>query len=530
MTGGREVDPDRPGGVTDSGLPVEAAYGAGPPTPPGPGSFPFTRGLRPDGYRGRLWTMRQYSGFGSAGETNRRFRYLLEQGETGLSTAFDLPTQMGYDSDAPEAAGEVGRVGVPIDTVEDMARLVEGIPLDRVTISMTINAPASLLLLLYELAAELRGIGPDRLGGTIQNDILKEYAARGTYILPPGPSLRLVTDTFAYCRRRLPRWNPISISGYHIREAGATAVQEIGFTLADGIAYVEAALDAGLAVDEIGPRLSFFLNVGSDFFEEVSKFRAARRLWAEIMRERFGATQARSQQLRVHAQTGGATLTAQQPLNNTVRVALQALAAVCGGVQSLHTNGYDEALALPSEEAATIALRTQQILAYESGAARVADPLGGSHLVEDLTERLAAGARGLIEEIDRRGGAVAAIEQGFYQREIQESAYRDQQALDRGRRTVVGVNRFQAGGRGALPILRIDPALEAEQVAALGRVRSRRDGGRVTRLLDQVRRAAGGTANLLDPMREALAAEASVGEVCSVLVAEFGRYRPVASI
>ncbi len=497
---------------------------------PGPGCFPFTRGVRPDGYRSRLWTMRQYAGFGSAAETNRRFRYLLERGETGLSTAFDLPTQMGYDSDAPEARGEVGRVGVPIDTLDDMARLVKGLPLDRVTLSMTINAPASVLLLLYELAALGRGFAPEGLGGTIQNDILKEYAARGTYILPPEPSLRLITDTFAYCSRRLPRWNPISISGYHIREAGATAVQEIAFTLADGIAYVEAARRAGLAIDAIGPRLSFFFNVGSDLFEEVAKFRAARRLWAAIMRDRFGAATPRAQQLRVHAQTSGAALTAQQPLNNTARVALQALAAVLGGVQSLHTNGYDEALALPSEQAAAIALRTQQIVAFESGAARVADPLGGSHLVEALTEQLAAEATALLEAVDRRGGAVAAIEQGFYQLQIQEAAYRSQQALERGARVVVGVNRFVEPEQGAIPIFRLDPALERAQRRRLRAVRRRRSPGAVAAALDGVRRAAAGRDNLLDAIRPALAAEASLGEVCQALVDVFGRYRPLAPI
>ncbi|HUY98350.1 MAG TPA: methylmalonyl-CoA mutase family protein [Verrucomicrobiae bacterium] len=517
--------------VSDSGIVLEPVYPAGPSTPPLPGSYPFTRGLRPEGYRQRVWTMRQYTGFGSARATNRRFHYLLDQGETGLSTAFDLPTQMGYDSDAPEAKGEVGRVGVPIDTLDDMELLLDRIPLDRVTTSMTINAPASLLLLLYELVAERRGIPADRLGGTIQNDVLKEYAARGTYILPPRPSLRLITDTFAYCRERLPRWNPISISGYHIREAGATATQEVGLALADGIAYVEAARAAGLTVDDLGPRLSFFFNVGNDFFEEVAKFRAARQLWAELMRDRFGATSARSQQLRVHAQTGGATLTAQQPLNNTVRVAIQALAAVLGGVQSLHTNGYDEALALPSEQAATIALRTQQILAHESGVARVADPLGGSHLIETLTQRLAADAAALIAEVDRRGGAVAAIEAGFYQQVIQDSAYQAQRAQERGERVVVGVNRFRDDGDAPpVPILRIDPELEREQAASLRAVRARRDPQRVAASLEHVRAAARGSANLLWPMRHALQAEASLGEVCGVLVEVFGRYRPSAGI
>ncbi|HUY61303.1 MAG TPA: methylmalonyl-CoA mutase family protein [Candidatus Dormibacteraeota bacterium] len=516
---------------TESGLPLDPVYLPGHPEPPPPGVPPFTRGVRADGYRSRRWTMRQYAGFGSAAETNRRFHYLLERGQTGLSTAFDLPTQMGYDSDDPMAAGEVGRVGVPIDSLTDMEVLLEGIPLDRVTTSMTINAPASLLLLLYELAAERQGIPAAALGGTIQNDILKEYAARGTYIFPPRPSMRLVTDTLAYCRDHLPRWNPISISGYHIREAGATAPQELAFTLADGIAYVEAALAAGLVVEEFAPRLSFFFNVGNDFFEEVAKFRCARQLWAGIMRERFGATTPRAQALRFHAQTGGATLTAQQPLNNVVRVALQALAAVCGGAQSLHTNGYDEALALPSEAAATVALRTQQILAEESGVAAVADPLGGAHLVEDLTERLAVEATALIEEVDRRGGAVAAIEQGFYQAAIQESAYRLQQATERGARVTVGVNRYRDAGESvAIPVLRVGPELEREQVASLQARRAARDGTAVEQALDAVRRTAAGSENLLPVMRQALALEATVGEVCSALRDVFGRYRPPSTL
>jgi methylmalonyl-CoA mutase N-terminal domain/subunit len=474
--------------------------------------------------------MRQYAGFGSAATTNQRFRYLLEQGQTGLSVAFDLPTQMGYDSDAPEAAGEVGKVGVAIDTLEDMRVLCHGLPLDRVTTSMTINAPASLLLLLYQLAAQEQGTAPELLGGTIQNDILKEYAARGTYIFPPRPSMRLITDTFAYCHRVMPRWHPISISGYHIREAGATAPQELGFAISDGIAYVEAAVAAGLELEEFAPRLSFFFNVGNDFLEEVAKFRAARRLWAEIMEERFGAKGPRSRQLRFHAQTGGATLTAQQPLNNVVRVSLQALAAVLGGAQSLHTNSFDEALSLPSEQAVTLALRTQQLLAFESGVARVTDPLGGSHLVEELTEQLVVAARALIAEVDRRGGAVAAIEQGFFQEQIQESAYRHQQLVESGERVIVGVNRFQDELPVEVPILRIDPELEREQRERLARHREQRSWAATERALDAVEAVATGTANLLPAMLEALAAGATVGEICDRLRRVFGTFQPRTSI
>src|ERR1700681_1956956 len=448
------ADPDV-SAETESGLPLEPFYVEQGEGWPPPGDFPFARGLRADGYRSRLWTMRQYAGFGSAEQTNERFHYLLRAGQSGLSVAFDLPTQMGYDSDDPVAHGEVGKVGVAIDSLEDMELLMRGIPQDRVTTSMTINAPAAVLLLLYELAAERKGIDAATLGGTIQNDILKEYAARGTYIFPPRPSMRLVTDTFAYCAQRLPRWNTISISGYHIREAGATAPQEIAFTLSNGIAYVQAAIDAGLRIDDFAPRLSFFFNVSNDFFEEVVKFRAARALWAEVMHDRFGATGERSLQLRFHAQTSGATLTAQQPLNNVVRVSLQALAAVCGGTQSLHTNSYDEALALPSEQAAEIALRTQQVLGHESGAAKVTDPLGGSHLVEALTNELMDGARALMGRVDELGGAVAAIEAGFYQQQIQESAYRYQRQVEAGERVIVGVNRFTETSQREVEILRI---------------------------------------------------------------------------
>ena len=515
-----------PGDHTDSWLPLEPVYTAAAHDPPAPGTFPYVRGVRADGYRGRLWTMRQYAGFGSAEETNSRFRYLLDAGQTGLSVAFDLPTQMGYDSDASAARGEVGKVGVAIDSLADMEVLVNAIPLDRVTTSMTINATASILLLLYELAAEKQGIAPQSLGGTIQNDILKEYAARGTYIFPPRPSMRLVTDTFAYCQRRLPRWNTISISGYHIREAGATAPQEIALTLANGIAYVQAAVDSGLEVDAFAPRLSFFFNVNNDFLEEVAKFRAARLLWAGIMKDRFHAADERSMMLRFHAQTGGATLTAQQPLNNIVRVSLQALAAVLGGTQSLHTNSFDEALALPSEQAAEIALRTQQVIAHESGVARVADPLGGSYLIEELTGQVADAARELMQRIDDMGGAVAAIEQGFYQSEIAESAFRHQQQVESGERVVVGVNRFTETVAHDVELMSINAELETAQVARLTAVRATRDQGAVDKALAVVADTASGTENLLDAMRVALAAYATVGEVCDTLRPIFGAYQP----
>jgi methylmalonyl-CoA mutase N-terminal domain/subunit len=512
---------------TESGLPLRDVYlAAGTPESPPPGRYPYTRGLRAEGYRGRLWTMRQYAGFGSAAQTNERFHYLLAAGQTGLSCAFDLPTQMGYDSDDPMARGEVGKVGVAIDSLEDMEMLMRGIPQDEVTTSMTINAPASLLLLLYELTAERKGIDARSLGGTVQNDILKEYAARGTFIFPPRPSMRLVTDSFAYCAERLPRWNTISISGYHIREAGATAPQEIAFTLSNGIAYVQAAVDAGLAVDDFAPRLSFFFNVSNDFFEEVAKFRAARAIWAEVMRDRFGARDPRSLGLRFHAQTSGATLTAQQPLNNVVRVAIQALAAVCGGTQSLHTNSYDEALALPSRQAAEIALRTQQVIGYESGAAAVADPLGGSYLVEQLTADLVEASKALMSRVEERGGAVSAIEEGFYQHEIQDSAYRHQQLVESGERVIVGVNKFTETSQPEVDILRIGADLEAAQVERLEGLRSRRDNDAVTRSLDAVRRTARGNDNLLPVMREALAAYATVGEICNALRDVFGVHRP----
>ncbi len=474
--------------------------------------------------------MRQYAGFGSAEQTNERFHYLLRAGQSGLSVAFDLPTQMGYDSDDPVAHGEVGKVGVAIDSLDDMELLMRGIPQDQVTTSMTINAPAAVLLLLYELAAERKGIDAETLGGTIQNDILKEYAARGTYIFPPRPSMRLITDTFAYCAERLPRWNTISISGYHIREAGATAPQEIAFTLSNGIAYVQAAIDAGLDVEDFAPRLSFFFNVSNDFFEEVAKFRAARALWAEVMRERFGARGERSLQLRFHAQTSGATLTAQQPLNNVVRVSLQAMAAVCGGAQSLHTNSYDEALALPSQQAAEIALRTQQVIGHETGAANVTDPLGGSHLVEALTHQLIDESRALMRRVEEHGGAVAAIEAGFYQEQIQESAYRHQRLVEAGERIIVGVNEFTETSQPSVPILRIDADLEAAQIERLERMRAARSSAAVQTSLDALRAGAAGTANLLPLMRTALAAHATVGEVCGVLREVFGVHHPVVTV
>ena len=517
-------------GETESGLPLEPFYAGHPDDWPPPGDFPFTRGIRADGYRSRLWTMRQYAGFGSAEQTNERFHYLLRAGQSGLSVAFDLPTQMGYDSDDPMAHGEVGKVGVAIDSLDDMELLMRGIPQDRVTTSMTINAPASVLLLLYELAAEGKGITASSLGGTIQNDILKEYAARGTYIYPPRPSMRLVTDTFAYCAQRLPHWNTISISGYHIREAGATAPQEIAFTLCNGIAYVQAALDSGLGIDDFAPRLSFFFNVSNDFFEEVAKFRAARALWAEIMRERFGARSERSMHMRFHAQTSGASLTAQQPLNNVVRVALQALAAICGGTQSLHTNSFDEALALPSEQAAEIALRTQQVVGHELGAANVTDPLGGSHLVESLTEALMDESRTLMGRVEDLGGAVAAIEAGFYQQQIQDSAYRYQRQVESGERVIVGVNRFTETSQRHVEILRLDAQLEAEQIERVAGMRAKRSSPAVTRALDALHRGAEGSDNLLPLMRDALASRATVGEVCGALRDVFGVYHPQVAV
>ncbi|MCL4424009.1 MAG: methylmalonyl-CoA mutase family protein [Firmicutes bacterium] len=519
--------------VTGSGLPAERLYTPEALAPMDyirdlgfPGEYPFTRGVQPTMFRGRPWTMRQYAGFGDAEETNRRFRYLLEQGQTGLSIAFDLPTQVGYDSDHPMAEGEVGRVGVAIDTLEDMESLFQGIPLDKVSTSMTINAPAAILLSMYIAVAEKQGVDPRVLSGTIQNDILKEYAARGTYIFPPQPSMRIITDIFDYCSKNLPEWNTISISGYHIREAGCTAVQEVAFTLADGVAYVQAAIGRGLDIDEFAPRLSFFFNSHMDFFEEVAKFRAARRLWARIMKEQFGAKNPRSWMLRFHTQTAGSTLTAQQPDNNVIRVVLQALAAVLGGTQSLHTNSRDEALALPTEESVRIALRTQQIIAYESGVTETIDPLGGSFYVEDLTNRIEAGAREYLDRIARMGGAVAAVEQGFIQREIQESAYRYQKEVEARRRTVVGVNAFQTPEVPSWDLLRVDPAVGKRQKEKLARVKSRRDNGAVRAALEELHRAARGEENFLPPILEAVRAYCSLGEIIGVLREVFGEYHP----
>jgi methylmalonyl-CoA mutase N-terminal domain/subunit len=470
--------------------------------------------------------MRQYAGFGSAEETNQRFRYLLGAGQTGLSVAFDLPTQMGFDSDHPRAEAEVGRVGVAIDSLADMEALLADIPLTEVSTSMTINATASILLLLYQLVAEKQGVPPEKITGTTQNDILKEYTARGTYIYPPKPSMRLITDHFAYCRDNLPRWNTISISGYHMREAGCTAVQEVAFTIADGIAYVEAAIEAGLDVDDFAPRLSFFFACHMNFFEEVAKFRAARSLWGRIMKERFGAKDEKSMMLRFHTQTGGATLTAQQPENNIVRTALEALAAVLGGTQSLHTNSYDEALSLPSEKAATIALRTQQVLAFESGVVDAADPLGGSWLVESLTDEIEARARDYIERIDSMGGAVEAIESGWIKQEIEEAAYRIAQGVESGSRIVVGVNKFAGEKEEAVEVHALDPDLRKRQLARLEQVRKERDQGSVDRALKELEEAARGNDNLLYPMKEALAAYGTLGEVADVLRGVFGEYEP----
>jgi methylmalonyl-CoA mutase N-terminal domain/subunit len=489
-----------------------------------PGEFPFTRGPYQDMYRGRPWTIRQYAGFASAEETNQRFRYLLDRGQTGLSVAFDLPTQLGYDSDDPRAAGEVGRTGVAIDSIADMELLFDEIPLGEVSTSMTINAPAALLLLLYELVGEQQGVSADKLRGTAQNDILKEYIARGNYIFPPRPSMRITTDLFAYCAERIPKWNTISISGYHIREAGSTAVQELAFTLANGIAYCTAAVEAGLSPDDFGERLSFFFNAHNHFFQEVAKFRAARRLWARIMKERFGATNPKAQALRFHAQTGGSTLTAQQPENNVVRVAVQALSAVCGGAQSIHTNGFDEALALPSERSAHIALRTQQLLAHEAGGTDTADPLGGSYFIEALTEELEVGAWELIERIDELGGAVAAVEQGFIQEEIDQAAFRWQQEVEGGERVIVGVNRFIEGDEESIELHRLDPEAERRQLQRTARVRAERNAQQADAALAAVREAARGEVNLLPPMREALQARSTVGEICNVLREEFGMY------
>jgi methylmalonyl-CoA mutase N-terminal domain/subunit len=491
-----------------------------------PGEYPFTRGVQPTMYRGRFWTMRQYAGYATAEETNARYKFLLAQGQTGLSVAFDLPTQIGYDADDPIAEGEVGKVGVSISSLEDMESLFDGIPLDQVSTSMTINAPAAVLMAMYIAVANKQGVAPEKLRGTIQNDILKEYVARGTYIFPPRPSMRLITDTFAYGRDHVPHWNTISISGYHIREAGATAVQEVAFTLANAIAYVQAAMDAGLAVDDFAPRLSFFFNAHNHLLEEVAKFRAARRLWARIMRGRFGTQNPRSCQMRFHTQTAGCTLTAQQPENNVVRVTLQALAAVLGGTQSLHTNARDEALSLPTQESVQIALRTQQIIAHESGVADTIDPLAGSYYVEHLTDEIERLARACIERIDGMGGALAAVESGYMQREIQESAYRYQKAVERGDEVIVGVNRFAVDEDHPPSLLRVDPAVGRQQSARLAALRARRDNARVQVALADLRAAAQGTDNLFPPILIAVEAYATTGEICGVLREEFGEYQP----
>jgi methylmalonyl-CoA mutase N-terminal domain/subunit len=514
--------------LTDSGVPIAPIYRADDASTDNsePGKYPFTRGIYPSMYRGRLWTMRQYAGFSSAKDSNERYRYLLEKGQTGLSVAFDLPTQLGLDSDDPRAEGEVGKVGVAIDSLWDMRVLFNEIPLDKVTTSMTINAPASVLLLLYELVAEEQGVASNKIGGTIQNDILKEYAARGTYIFPPRPSMRLITDTFAYCQERIPRWNTISISGYHIREAGATAVQEIAFTLADGIAYVDAAIKAGLDVDQFAPRLSFFFVSNPNFLEEVAKFRAARRLWAKIMKDRFGAKDSKSMMLRFHTQTSGASLTAQQPLNNVVRTTIEALAAVLGGTQSLHTNSFDEALALPTEESATLALRTQQIIGFESGVTATTDPLAGSYVVEHLTSELEQRAEAVIAEIDAMGGAVSAIEAGWVQGQIADASYEYQRLVESGERVVVGMNRFVENKDSATPLFRTNEAVAREQTDALAKLRSERDNDATRAALADLRTAAEGDTNILIPMREALGRFATIGEVCGVLREVWGEYRP----
>ena len=495
-----------------------------------PGEYPYTRGVQPTMYRGRLWTMRQYAGFATAEDTNRRYRFLLDQGQTGLSVAFDLPTQIGYDSDHPLAQGEVGKVGVTIDSLKDMEILFDQIPLDKVSTSMTINSPAAVLLAMYIAVAENHGVASKDLRGTIQNDILKEYSARGTYIFPPKPSMRIITDIFSFCSEKVPQWNTISISGYHIREAGSTAVQEVAFTLADGIAYVEAALEAGLDVDEFGPRLSFFFNAHLDFLEEIAKFRAARRLWATIMRDRFKAKDPRSMMMRFHTQTAGCTLTAQQPKNNIVRVAFQALSAVLGGTQSLHTNSMDEAFALPGEEAVQIALRTQQLIGYESGVVDTVDPLGGSYYIEELTKEIFNRAKEYIDKIDEFGGAASAIEQGFIQREIQDSAYRYQREIEKGERVVVGVNKFQVEEESPKDLLRVDPAVRVSQMERLKRLKSERDNVKVENILSELRNAAEGKDNLMPIIVDAVKAYATLGEICDALRDVFGEYQPVSTI
>jgi methylmalonyl-CoA mutase N-terminal domain/subunit len=518
---------------TPSGIPVERLYLPDQDAQDGyverlgfPGQYPFTRGVQPTMYRGRLWTMRQYAGFGSAVETNARFKYLLEQGQTGLSVAFDLPTQIGYDADDPIALGEVGKVGVSISSLADMEILFDGIPLDQVSTSMTINAPAAVLLAMYIAVGKKQGVPPDKLRGTVQNDILKEYIARGTYIYPPIPSMRLITDIFAYCHQYVPRWNTISISGYHIREAGSTAVQEIAFTLANAIAYVQAAQEAGLNVDDFARQLSFFFNAHNNFLEEIAKFRAARRLWARLMKERFGAKNPKSWLLRFHAQTAGSTLTVQQPMNNIVRVTTQALAAVLGGTQSLHTNSMDEALALPTEETVQVALRTQQILAYESGVADTVDPLAGSYFLESLTDEIEARALAYIEKIDALGGALAAVEQGYIQREIQEAAYRHQKEVEQQQTVIVGVNQFASNNASKPNLLRVDDSIRERQVGRLARLRQERDAESVSAALGGLAQAAQSTETLMSYLITAVEAYATTGEICQTLRRIWGEYQP----
>ncbi|MCC7451807.1 MAG: methylmalonyl-CoA mutase family protein [Anaerolineae bacterium] len=495
-----------------------------------PGDFPFTRGVQPTMYRSRFWTMRQYAGYATAEESNARYRFLLAQGQSGLSVAFDLPTQIGYDADDPMALGEVGKVGVSISSIRDMARLFEGIPLDKVSTSMTINAPAAILLALYIAVGKQQGVPMEKLRGTVQNDILKEYVARGTYIFPPAFSVRLITDIFQFCKASVPHWNTISISGYHIREAGSTAVQEVAFTLANGIAYVQAAIDAGLNVDDFAPQLSFFFNAHNQFFEEIAKFRAARRLWAYIMRDRFGARNPESWRLRFHTQTGGSTLTAQQPTNNVARVTMQALAAVLGGTQSLHTNSMDEALALPTQSAVEVALRTQQIIAYESGVADSVDPMAGSYLVENLTDEIEKRAREYIDRIDSMGGALKAIERGYIQQEIQDAAYAYQQAVEKSEQVVVGVNKFTTKEETSIETLHVDPAIEQQQRARLAELRQQRDNAKVSEILSRIEQAARGTESLMPLFIEAVEREATLGEICKVLRTVHGEYRPEVSI
>ncbi|MBP1716956.1 MAG: methylmalonyl-CoA mutase [Deltaproteobacteria bacterium] len=495
-----------------------------------PGEFPYTRGVQPTMYRGRFWTMRQYAGFGTAEDTNQRYRYLLEHGQTGLSVAFDLPTQIGYNSDHPLAQGEVGKVGVAIDSVKDMEVLFDRIPLEQVSTSMTINAPASILLAMYMVVGEKQGVTPDKLNGTIQNDILKEYSSRGTYIFPPKPSMRIITNIFEYCTRRVPNWNTISISGYHMREAGCTAVQEVAFTLSNGMAYVEAAQKAGLDVDVFAPRLSFFFNAHLDFLEEIAKFRAARRLWAKIMKERFNAKNPRSLMLRFHTQTAGCTLTAQQPYNNIIRVAWQALAAVLGGTQSLHTNSMDEALALPSEQSVQVALRTQQLIAHESGVADTADALGGSYYLEYLTESIEKRARDYITKIDRMGGSVTAIEKGYIQQEIQESAYRYQREIETSERVIVGVNKFQTKEEPPRGLLKVDPRVRELQIRKLAELKGSRDGKRVEGTLTELKKAAQGEVNLMEPILNCVRALCTLGEICDILREVFGEYEPTVRV